>query len=282
MDLISQNTLYKNGDIDCFDYTDDSKTDLLNDFEYAIKTVGFFKIDNLLNSQDLIRSLISDLEVLFEAHEASTTANKFPDIVHQLLGRGESFLELVLDPTINEYAEKILSSTCIIHSYNAVKLMPLRANNATKIHRDSPRFYTQNYPLCLQALVCLDPFTLDNGATYLLPGSHHLPAKPTDEYFYKNAIRICANPGDVIFFDSLIWHTGGVNRTNLPRRAITIVYNRSFMRQQIDLVKAISSEYIEKMPPLVKKLIGMNVRVPASRDEFFLPEEARLYKANQG
>jgi ectoine hydroxylase-related dioxygenase (phytanoyl-CoA dioxygenase family) len=136
--------------------------------------------------------------------------------------------------------------------------------------------------LALQALICLDPFTFKNGATYLLPASHHIKDRPSDDYFYKNAHRVIANPGDVVFFDSLIWHAGGKNKTNLPRRGITIVYTRSYMKQQIDLTKALSVDFIKSMPELGKKLIGMNVRVPTSIDEFYLPEEYRLYKPNQG
>lgn len=257
----------------------------LSEFEYSIKTVGFYKIKNCINNQGLIQSLINDIDSCYQEDKAnikSYDTYKFYDIVHQILERGSSFLELMLNPTISECAEKILSPTCIIHSYNAVRLMPSRGNNATKIHRDCPRFYRQDYPLSLQALICLDPFTLENGATYLLPASHHVPEKPTDEYFYKNAERVVANPGDVVFFDSLVWHAGGENLTELPRRGITIVYTRPFMKQQIDLTKALSPDYIASMPALGKKLIGMDARVPSSLNEFYLPEEDRLYKANQG
>jgi hypothetical protein len=38
---------------------------------------------------------------------------------------------------------------------------------------------------------------------------------------------------------------------------------------------------IQKLKNNGKRLIGMNVRVPTSLDEFYLPEKKRLYKSNQ-
>jgi ectoine hydroxylase-related dioxygenase (phytanoyl-CoA dioxygenase family) len=32
-------------------------------------------------------------------------------------------------------------------------------------------------------LVMLDDFTVENGATYVLTGSHHAPERPQDEFF---------------------------------------------------------------------------------------------------
>lgn len=256
---------------------------VLEDFEYSIKRLGYYKIDNCIKDKNLLSALSRDLDAaIAEDSKEQDQGYRFYDIVHQLFGRGESFLDLMMDPVLNECAEKILSPTCIIHSYNAVKLMPSRGNNATKVHRDCPRFYGQDYPLALQALICLDPFTLENGATHMLPASHHIPERPSDEYFYKNSTRMVGNPGDVIFFDSLVWHAGGENMTQQPRRGLTIVYTRAFMKQQIDLPRAIPADYIAKMPEKARQKIGMDVRVPANMDEFSMPEEKRFYKSNQG
>lgn len=257
----------------------------LDEFEYSIKRLGYYKIDNCIQDKNLLAALSRDLDAAVDEDKKSINEYgnyRFYDIVHQLFGRGESFVDLVVDPVLNECAERVLSPTCIIHSYNAVKLMPSRGNNATKVHRDCPRFYGQDYPLALQALICLDPFTLENGATHMLPASHHIPERPSDEYFYKNSVRMVGQPGDVIFFDSLVWHAGGENMTEEPRRGLTIVYTRSFMKQQIDLPRAIPADYIAKMPAKAQQKIGMDVRVPANMGEFSVPEAQRFYKSNQG
>jgi ectoine hydroxylase-related dioxygenase (phytanoyl-CoA dioxygenase family) len=257
---------------------------LLEEFEYSIKTLGFYKFSNCINDKELIRTLSCDVDIAIQndLKELGDSSSRFYDITHQLLGRSDSFATLAMNSAINDCVERILTSTCIIHSFNAVKLMPSQGNNATKIHRDSPRFYNQEYPLALQAIIFLDPFTHLNGATYMLAASHHSENRPSDNYFYKNAKQMVGNPGDVVFFDSLVWHAGGENITNDPRRGITIVYTRSFMKQQIDLPRAISVDKIARLPEKVRQKIGMDVRVPADLIEFSVPINQRFYKPNQG
>ena len=80
----------------------------------------------------------------------------------------------------------------------------------------------------------------------------------------------------------MLWHAAGINKTSNTRRAVTTVYTRSFMKQQIDLTKATSQKIIDTLNRDQRRLLGFNARVPASLEEFNLPDHERLYKANQG
>ncbi len=254
-------------------------------FKYSLKTIGYCKIQNCIKDLKLIEKLKSDLDNACEQDKKSIKSYdnyRFYDIIHHLIDRSHNFIKLIEMDVLNHYVHQALDKNAVIHSYNGVKLMPSRGNNATKIHRDSQRFYSQSYPLLIQAIICLDHFTKENGATYLLPASHHVEEKPSDKFFYDHAERVLASPGDVIFFDSLVWHAGGSNQTETPRRALTVVYSRSFMKQQIDLSRSLSSNVINSLSDTGKRLIGMNVRVPSNKMEFYLPENERLYKPNQG
>ena len=54
------------------------------------------------------------------------------------------------------------------------------------------------------------------------------------------------------------------------------------MRQRFDFVRmAAASGSLLLMSESQRKLIGYDVRMPTSLDEFFMPEGKRLYKANQ-
>jgi ectoine hydroxylase-related dioxygenase (phytanoyl-CoA dioxygenase family) len=44
----------------------------------------------------------------------------------------------------------------------------------------------------------------------------------------------------------------------------------------------ITSEQLNGLDEMQRQLLGFNVRVPASMDEYYLPEAERLYKPNQG
>ncbi len=257
----------------------------IEEYLYAMRSRGYYLIRGGLSDPKLLKGLKDDLDNAFDSdqRESELTGEKlrFTDIVHHLLGRGMSFFELWEYPLITDLIDKILGSTCIVHSYNGVRLLPGRLNNASIIHRDSPRF-SPAYTLAVQALVMVDRFTAENGATLLLPGSHNVLERPSDEYFQREAICIEGQPGDVIIFDSSVWHRGGENRSTEPRRGITFVFTRSFMKQQIDLPRSVSADVISSLSPRGRRLLGMNTRVPASLGEFFLPPDERLYLPNQG
>ena len=128
----------------------------------------------------------------------------------------------------------------------------------------------------------VDDFTNENGATRLLPSSHHSDLAPSKEFFEKNCETITGKAGDILLFDSLVWHAGGYNKTKNSRRGLTLVYSRSFMKQQIDICQAMSSKEIQQLSPRIQQRVGFDVRVPRSMEEFRLPENRRIYKANQG
>ena len=97
-------------------------------------------------------------------------------------------------------------------SYNGVKLMPSRENNATKIHRDSQRFYSQSYPLLIQAIICLDHFTKGKWGNLFITSKPSRRGKTFGLSFFMITLNeFWPLPGDVIFFDSLVWHARWFN-----------------------------------------------------------------------
>ncbi|WP_315817034.1 phytanoyl-CoA dioxygenase family protein [Paraflavitalea speifideaquila] len=139
------------------------------------------------------------------------------------------------------------------------------------IHRDIRTFY--NIPMMINMLVMLDDFTLDNGATWFLTGSNNKDERPDETYFYQQADRAVGKAGDIILFDSLLWHAAGKNTTDKVRRALTLTFSRPFMKQQLDYPRLIgyhrydSREFSED----VCQVIGFNSRVPANLNEWYQP-----------
>ncbi|MEZ5224997.1 MAG: hypothetical protein R2743_26135 [Ilumatobacteraceae bacterium] len=63
---------------------------------------------------------------------------------------------------------------------------------------------------------------------------------------------------------------------------MTINACRSYMRQRFDYPRMIGPEIASSLSPVLRRLLGYDVRVPTSLEEYYLPEDQRLYKANQG
>jgi len=202
-------------------------------------------------------------------------------MVHNCMFRGQQMASLLDCEEMNEFVAQILSPTFIVYAYQSSSLSPSSGNYGSRVHVDSPRLIP-GYVTNLGAIFPLNDFTLDNGATYYLPGSQNLEQPPTDEEFYESAKRIEAKAGDLILFHGRVYHAAGINNTEHSRHSLTINFCRSYMRQRFDYPRMMNQQNIEQFSDNTKKLMGWNVRVPTHLDQFYLPESERLYKPNQG
>lgn len=213
-------------------------------------------------------------------------ALQYPDVfdkgmVHNCMVRGAGMASLLDNRVMNAWLSAAFSGTCIVYAYQSSSLPPGQKNYGSRAHVDCPRFIP-GYATNMGVIFPLDDFTEDNGATFFLRGSHLGPEIPDDATFYKNAHRACCRAGDMILFNGRLVHAAGANTTERARHALTINVCRSYMRQRFDFPRLVPQDVIDGMGENGRRLIGMNVRMPSSLDEFYLPEDQRLYKSNQG
>jgi len=254
---------------------------MISNDEYInnLSTEGFHIFRDVL-PPTLLSSLRLEIDVAIR--DDKIKGHTLGNYSYILQNKGGSFVALLEASPLQDYVDAVLGDTCILHSFNSISLIPKISNPIqNSMHRDSPRF-CRPYLLAVQILYMIDDFTTDNGATYVLPGSHLSPDKPTESEFFSKSIRIVGNAGDAVIFDSMLWHAGGVNLTSTERRGVTKVFTRAFMKQQIDYTKATDPNVVKLLSPRSKRLLGFNARVPENLDQFFLPADQRLYKANQG
>lgn len=202
-------------------------------------------------------------------------------MVHNCMARGPHMAALLDQPVMNAYLARALAPTCILYAYQSSSLPPGEGNYGSRIHVDCPRFIP-GYSTNLGVIFPLDDFTEDNGATWYLPGSHRQETLPDEAVFWADARRGLARAGDMILFQGRLVHSAGTNRTAHTRHALTLNICRSFMRQRFDFPRLLPSELIERLGPDGRRLVGMNVRMPTSLEEFYLPAGQRLYLPGQG
>ena len=247
-----------------------------NLFLESVEKNGYFHFKSAI-SKDKIKLLNEDTIRTLKLKNPYVKKNYFY-VAHNFSSNLLKFLEY--NP-IQKYVDLIMGKNCIIHSYSAVNLPPSENNIIqNKIHRDTARF-CRPYLLSSQIIVLLDDFTKKNGATYFYPKSHFMSKKPSRKDFNLKSFQIEGRAGDIIFFDSLMWHCGGINKTKFDRKCLTVVYNRPFMKQQIDLSSATKKNIKDKIGKQTKRLLGFNARVPKNIKEFNLPLNERHYKPNQ-
>ncbi len=88
--------------------------------------------------------------------------------------------------------------------------------------------------------------------------------------------------GSMLVFDSTLWHAAGVNTSGKDRLAINHQFTGSYIKQQIDYVRALGIQAVLEQKPRTQQLLGWYTRVVTSLDEYYRPGQERLYREGQG
>jgi ectoine hydroxylase-related dioxygenase (phytanoyl-CoA dioxygenase family) len=190
---------------------------------------------------------------------------------------GGSFLDLLENDRLLAPFNAVLGEECIVYAYTSSSMPPGGVNYSGRVHVDSPRLIP-GYVTNMGVTILLDDFTEINGATWFLPGSHTRSDAPTEEEFYQQARRVIAPAGSAFFFNARLWHAGGSNATSSWRHALTINMCRSYMKQRIDIPRAMAGMQVDVVSDKVKQKLGFFAQPPASLEEYYLPPEQRSYR----
>lgn len=248
----------------------------------AIRDRGFAVVPGLLDEatvatmkEELHRAALEDL--------AAWEGRDYPDawMVHNLMVRHPVFAEFLENPVLHAYLSPLLGDTCILYAYTSSSMPPSGSNFSHRVHVDSPRLIP-GYWTNVGVMVALDDYTEENGATRFLPHSYERWEPPSLEEFMAESEQTFPRAGEAVIFNARTWHMGGANRTDTPRHAITLNVCRSYMRQRFDYPRLVGPETLDHVGEVGRRFLGFNVRMPATLEEYYLPEEERLYKAGQG
>ncbi|HKQ28689.1 MAG TPA: phytanoyl-CoA dioxygenase family protein [Burkholderiales bacterium] len=249
---------------------------------YGVYTRGYSVVPDFLEPRlcRLLRQrLTAALDTYVPRHNERSVLERH--LLHDLLCRDIAFGRLLEDPRLQQLVAPLLGEHWIMYAFTSSSLPPRESNYGRRLHIDSPRF-APGYNFNIGLIWALDAFSVDNGGTEVLPGSHHSAATPQPHYFERNLAQITCAPGSLILFHARLFHRSGFNRGDDWRHALTMNCCRSFMKQRMDWVRFVPVGIADRLNPQARRLIGYDTRLPASLDELFLPDEQRLYKPNQG
>jgi ectoine hydroxylase-related dioxygenase (phytanoyl-CoA dioxygenase family) len=193
------------------------------------------------------------------------------------------FLEI---PELLEVVDNTVSETAIMHLQNGF-ILPSSPKGQTpavfqnSFHQDFPRVLN-GYLASINIMFAIDEFSAHNGATQVVPQTHQRMAAPDEKYLSKNAIALECPAGSMVVFDSTLWHAAGANTSGNGRLAINHQFTRSYIKQQIDYVRALGDATVLAQAPRTQQLLGWYTRVVTSLDEYYRSESQRLYRKGQG
>ena len=142
---------------------------------------------------------------------------------------------------------------------------PLLGHVGQQLHLDS-NLPGVNYCIIANVIWMLDDFTIDNGATRVVPGSHKWSYYAPDNATHKNEIQITGTKGSVLIFNANLWHGGAKNINGHSRWALLLGYSRWFIKPSFDFMQNTPAEIYNILTDKQKDLLGFRLIPP--KDEF--------------
>lgn len=250
-----------------------TKEDFLQEFNQK----GYVIIDDVFE-KDFLKQVKIELEIALkkEVEYVGTTDYKFYGYVLSNAKYGGAFFDVLANEKINTLIDWVMGENSILYSYTSSSMPPGKGNDASHLHVDCPIFL-KDYILRMGVLLPVVDFTEENGAPYFLKESHKIELKPIESEFFEKATRLTLKAGQGCFFNTRVWHSGGVNRTNEWRHALTLNICRPWMKQYMDIPRLLSDTDMSNVPDKVKQKLGFYSQPPVSYEEYFDKSKKRLF-----
>jgi len=156
---------------------------------------------------------------------------------------------------------------CIAHVLGDFKLSSLNSRAALPgegrqaLHAEGGPVGLGPYQVC-NSIWLLDDFTMDNGATRVVPGSHRFTVSVRDTMAdptaaHPDEVKLTGPAGTVVVFNSHLWHGGTLNRTSRQRRGVHSYFTRRGNPQQLDQRKYIRPETLARLSPAARFILDV-------------------------
>jgi ectoine hydroxylase-related dioxygenase (phytanoyl-CoA dioxygenase family) len=228
---------------------------------------GYLIFKNLLSPAE-IETILARLEELWAVEGDHAGEENYIESgvrrLANLANKGEIFHNLYAHPQVLEVVEAVMSPEIRASMVNARDVPPYTGVRMS-FHMDSDkgRVRDEKGYNAATAIWMLDEFTVANGATAFVPGSHLLGKSPREVLADLNAshpeeIVIEGQPGDVLVFNGHCWHAGRPNETDSHRRAVLVHYLRADVPRPENRRQHLDAEQAAALSPRERELLGLD------------------------
>lgn len=177
------------------------------------------------------------------------------NIVRTPLAYSDFYLEMATHPKLLPLVKAVIGQKVSISSQVGILNRPGFKNYQEAWHRELQyQHFTSSRPLAVQALFAIDPFTIENGGTFFLEGSHLFEEFPSDAYVRKYERQMEIPAGSAILFNSMVYHRGAQNHTQHDRIAVNCLYTLPIIHQQINIPNMLGDRPLDT--PEMRQLLG--------------------------
>ena len=243
-----------------------TRNDPVADIAAALNETGSAIVENCV-PEELADRVAAELRPHFDrfGHEYFADFEGYKTLrLSEILGRSRASADLIGEPLTLAVIDAILLPHCInyrIGSCTAIEILPGETDQC--LHRDDGIYpiSIQGMELQVSAMWALDDFTLENGATHVVPGSHQGPSRSVLEKPVPT-VQATMTKGSLLLYLGSVLHGGGANETDTPRMGLINTYALGWLRQEENHYLAIPREIADTYPDHIRKLMGYEPHGP--------------------
>lgn len=228
------------------------------DFQTLMRD-GYVIINNLISKETCKQIKQEGLALLGQTGRNSFEGQQ-TQRVYNVLSKTRITDQLAVHPHILGLMDRLFQPNFLLSQSQIINI--LSGEVAQSLHYDDAfyRLPSPRQPLGAATIWAIDDFTKDNGATVIIPNSHHWG----DDRFAQRseAIPAVMPAGSVIFFLGTTWHGGGQNHSKSSRFAITHQYCEAYVRQQENYLLELSKDTVRSISPELQALVGYSIYPP--------------------
>ncbi len=232
---------------------------LVDDDMAALNRDGYVIWRDLLGDDECaqIRAVITPLlnELGRNAFEGYRTQR-----IYSVLSKTRVCDRLVDHPRVLALLDRLFMPNYLLSQLEVINIAP--GENRQLLHFDDGLYPLPRPrpPLGAATIWAIDPFTENNGATVIVPGSHRWGRRkptPTDR-----EVSIIMPAGSCVFFVGTLWHGGGANRSDRDRLAVTAQYCEPWLRPQEAYSLSVPRDIARAASPDIRRMLGYSIYPP--------------------
>ena len=223
---------------------------------HEIREQGYTVVPEFISQEEVARIRHSfDTEVPITQMAAIGTKTGKTLRAHNLLAKTRAVDYLFLDKRLRALVEGILGPRTQVNVTTLFNLLP--GETRQFLHQDDGLWpIARPHPsFVCNALIAMDDFDIENGATHIVPYSHRWYDRRVDQEV--ETLQVEMKSGTMLMWEGGLWHGGGANVSkDRERLGFFMSHNVAYLRpQEIQLV-SVPREVVLKMPEQLQRLLG--------------------------
>jgi ectoine hydroxylase-related dioxygenase (phytanoyl-CoA dioxygenase family) len=220
-----------------------------------IRNDGYAVVENFLlaDNVETIRTAFNTEVPITEMRAIGTSTGRTWR-AHNLLAKTRAADFVFLDPRLRAIVDGVIGKYSQVNIATLFNTLP--GESKQDLHQDDGLWPIPHpHPsLMCNVLFAFDDFTMENGATHVVPFSHTW-TKPIDQSV--EFVQVELKSGSALFWEGGLWHGGGANMTaDQERMGFFISHLVSYLRPSDLQLVSIPREVVREMPRKLQRLVG--------------------------